>query len=87
MGRYVNVENFIQDYEVMLTWEMLFALNRSAVDAEEVIRCKECKNWAPFKEGDKVADCLLVSECDGFHDHLTAEDAFCAYAERRVKDA
>lgn len=52
------------------------ALERSAIDAVPVIRCKDCKygeRWAPDK-------CY----CNGFLNAWVDEDDFCAWAEPKV---
>ena len=60
--------------------------NANAVDAVEVVRCKDCKHWKPIDEH------IPHMECDVFcgayeHGYPTNADDFCSYGERKTKDA
>ena len=54
MSDLIDRENLIQDSEDALSWEMLGYINRAEkIDAEPVIRCKDCKYYQQtgFPEG------------------------------------
>lgn len=51
--------------------------NAPAVDAVEVIRCKDCKHY--FHYGDEVYGCRT------FGMMKTRPDGFCSYGERRLE--
>ena len=49
-----------------------------AVDAVEVVRCKDCKHWEEIKHGHGWC-------CASTPNHaLTKDDDFCSYGERRT---
>jgi hypothetical protein len=60
-----------------------------AVDAVEVVRCKDCKH---SRELDKYEKILYLAECVGctrlsaiYHSVLMMGDDFCSYGERRAE--
>ena len=54
-----------------------------AVDAVEVVRCKECKSWEQYNacDGSKPHRCMNLNAI--FH-MRTAPDDFCSHGERRT---
>ena len=53
-----------------------------AVDAVEVVRCKDCKHWMKDVPGctDFVGRCELAN-------YMVGANGYCVYGERRVDDA
>ena len=49
------------------------------VDAVEVVRCKDCKHFKDWGDGNKT--CYLWTDQ---WDMPTVDDAFCSYGERRT---
>ena len=54
----------------------------TAVDAVEVVRCKDCKHWSYIPGLDKCPHCRVFC---GLHSkaYPTKSDDFCSYGERR----
>ena len=51
------------------------------VDAVEVVRCKDCENYKPYKKPVEDFDgCCIVRECE------TDENDFCSYGKRKVSE-
>ena len=64
--------------------------NVSAVDAVEVVRCKDCKYWGDEdgiseKDGIRFARCNIHNHCmhGEYIGWCPKEDDFCSYGERR----
>ena len=55
------------------------------VDAEPVVRCKDCKYFdhSDFGKGEEYWCKRFVSTDDYTHCHKVSEDDFCAWGERR----
>ena len=55
-----------------------------AVDAVEVVRCKECKHWKPSgsKAGNSFSDMEYIGGCE-FTNYCRRESDFCSYGEKR----
>lgn len=49
------------------------------VDAVEVVRCKDCKYYAPLITGEEICFCDL-------REMTTYDDDFCSRGKRRKKD-
>lgn len=57
---------------------MAIVAKRPTVDAVEVVRCKDCKRWGVYPDGeDGMCHCLC--RCTGKND-------FCSYGERRTEE-
>ena len=57
-----------------------------AVDAVEVVRCKDCKHWKKLKDDKGFCKQETFTLDDDDVDPLTVEDDFCSYGERRYDD-
>lgn len=55
-----------------------FIENAPAVDAAEVIRCKDCKRW-----GTGVAGETEYVKCCEFGKYMVGANGFCVYGERK----
>ena len=55
------------------------------IDAEEAVRCKDCKSWEQYNacDGTKPHRCM---NSDSVFYKRTAPDFFCAYGERKDND-
>lgn len=55
-----------------------------AVDAVEVVRCRECKHWKPTgsKGGNSFSDMEYIGGCE-FTKYCRRESDFCSYGERK----
>lgn len=74
------LDRTIEDKDLMLEVLKEFAKAKQEDDAEEVIRCKNCKYWWEVNE-----TCIHEKHCDG---HLCVISVgpyhYCAYAEKRL---
>ena len=61
--------------DASLIYELL--LNRPTIDAEPVVRCKNCKHYIPSKE---MPD---RGWCDDALQNLFKEDFYCGFGKRR----
>lgn len=54
------------------------------IEAEPVVRCKECKHWKPSgsKAGNSFSDMEYIGGC-GFTNYCRRESDFCSYGERK----
>lgn len=54
------------------------------IEAEPVVRCKECKHWKPSgsKAGNSFSDMEYIGGC-GFTNYFRRESDFCSYGERK----
>ena len=54
------------------------------IEAEHVVRCKECKHWKPSgsKAGNSFSDMEYIGGCE-FTKYCRRESDFCSYGERR----
>lgn len=55
-----------------------FIENAPAVDAEEVVRCKDCKHW-----GTGVAGETDFVKCCEFANYMIGANGYCLYGERK----
>ena len=63
------------------TYELLMRIVDTAVDAVEVVRCKDCKfNWDTTVNHGK-----MHPKCD-FTDYLLTENDYCSKGERRTDE-
>lgn len=55
-----------------------------AVDAVEVVRCRECVHWKPTgsKAGNSFSDMEYIGGCE-FTKYCRSESDFCSYGERK----
>lgn len=55
-----------------------------AIEAEPVVRCKECKHWKPSgsKAGNSFSDMEYIGGCE-FTNYCRRESDFCSYGEKR----
>ena len=53
------------------------------IEAEHVVRCKECKHWKPSgsKAGNSFSDMEYIGGCE-FTNYCRRESDFCSYGER-----
>ena len=53
------------------------------IEAEPVVRCKECKHWKPSgsKAGNSFSDMEYIGGCE-FTNYCRRESDFCSYGER-----
>lgn len=58
-----------------------------AVDAVEVVRCRDCKHWSG--RNDKPGEVTVIGYCDHQNHHIMPLNAnwFCADGERRNESA
>ena len=58
-----------------------------AVDAVEVVMCRECKHWNPTgsKGGNSFSDMEYIGGCE-FTKYCRRESDFCSYGERKEGD-
>lgn len=58
------------------------------IEAEPVVRCKECKHWKPSgsKAGNSFSDMEYIGGCE-FTNYCRRESDFCSYGEKRCDDA
>ena len=87
MERLIDVKAFRQSLEVDRFGctdivKVNIALDKSTVDAVEVVRCKDCKQWncvtKPAFYDKRHGYCLNGDEPEG-----RWEDGFCSYGERK----
>lgn len=54
------------------------------IEAEHVVRCKECKHWKPSgsKAGNSFSDMEYIGGCE-FTNYFRRESDFCSYGERK----
>ena len=54
------------------------------IEAEPVVRCKECKYWKPSgsKAGNSFSDMEYIGGCE-FTNYCRRESDFCSYGERK----
>lgn len=54
------------------------------IEAEPVVRCKECKHWKPSgsKAGNSFSDMEYIGGCE-FTNYFRRESDFCSYGERK----
>ena len=54
------------------------------IEAEHVVRCKECKHWKPSgsKAGNSFSDMEYIGGCE-FTKYCRRESDFCSYGERK----
>lgn len=54
------------------------------IEAEHVVRCKECKHWKPSgsKAGNSFSDMEYIGGCE-FTNYCRRESDFCSYGERK----
>jgi len=52
------------------------------VDAEPVIRCKDCKHYSPYEGEEHKGDCLELVGLES----CVYEDDFCSYAKPKARD-
>lgn len=54
------------------------------IEAEPVVRCKECKYWNPSgsKAGNSFSDMEYIGGCE-FTNYCRRESDFCSYGERK----
>ena len=59
-------------------------VNATAVDAVEVVRCRECVHWKPSgsKAGNSFSDMEYIGGCE-FTKYCRRESDFCSYGERK----
>ena len=63
-----------------------------AVDAVEVVRCKDCKYWEPMNKGSWMVRnrtdgvCRALMEFRLAERYMTEKDHFCGFGERREED-
>ena len=57
--------------------------SQPAVDAVEVIRCKDCKHYVQFLQDNKGCRCTIFSGCYD-RPYPTEPNDFCSYGERRT---
>ena len=62
-------------------------LHAPTVDAEEVVRCRNCKHWKPSgsKAGNSFSDMEYIGGCE-FTNYYRTESDFCSYGERKEGD-
>ena len=53
-----------------------------AVDAVEVVRCKDCEHWA-----DCVSGCTEHVKCCKIGFYMVDENGYCVYGKRRADNA
>ena len=63
-----------------------------AVDAVEVVRCRQCKYWEPMNKGSWMdinrtdGVCRTLMEFRLAERYMTEKDHFCGYGERRKEN-
>ena len=57
------------------------------IEAEPVVRCKECKHWKPSgsKAGNSFSDMEYIGGCE-FTNYFRRESDFCSYGEKKEGD-
>lgn len=67
----------------------LYAIrNAPAVDAVEVVRCKDCKYWVPMDIGGWMTkgridgECRLLLDIHSSKMYMTKKDHFCSYGRK-----
>lgn len=66
--------------------------NAPAVDAVEVVRCKDCKYWEPMNKGSWMCInrtdgvCRTLMELRLAERYMTDKDHFCGFGERREEN-
>ena len=78
---YLNVD----EYTVETIKEDMKIVNRiPTMEAEPVVRCKECKHWKPSgsKAGNSFSDMEYIGGCE-FTNYCRRESDFCSYGERK----
>ena len=57
------------------------------IEAEHVVRCKECKHWKPSgsKAGNSFSDMEYIGGCE-FTKYCRRESDFCSYGEKEGAD-
>ena len=59
-----------------------------SIDAEPVIRCRECEHWKPTgsKAGNSFSDMEYIGGCE-FTKYCRRESDFCSYGKRKEDSA
>lgn len=74
-----ETENACHSYNLWhITGIKAFIESAPAVDAEEVIRCKDCKHW-----GTGVAGETDEVKCCEFGKYMVGANGYCVYGERK----
>lgn len=64
--------------ELYADWELYSTIdNAPTIDAEPVVRCKDCKHYIPSKE------MLHKGWCDDALQNVFKEDFYCGFGKRR----
>lgn len=71
MSKYINVDDFLQDAEPALTWDILAYLHRQ--QKTEIVRCKDCLHSDPRT----CAGFDLEVRCHYWNAVMNADD-FCS---------
>ena len=84
MERLIDVKAFRQSLEVDRFGctdivKVNIALDKSTVDAVEVVRCKDCKHWKNFKH----LGCTDFVKVCGLANYMIGENGYCMYGERK----
>jgi len=88
MGRTIDADKlkaYLQDKYVMYDHTLADIDAQPTVDAEPVVRCKDCKYFdhSDFGKGEECWCKHFVSTDDYTHCHKVMEDDFCAWGERK----
>lgn len=79
-----SADTFIlQDWDADLYELLMVEIDEApAVDAVEVVRCRDCKHWGQDVCGTSGDDESFCTNPDGL-DNFAHPDDFCSYGERR----
>lgn len=88
MSRLVDVDElkhelkWLEEYDLPVYHDVVSTIDEIAtVDAEPVVRCKDCKKYIPCQ---KLP--IGTSKWCGMFDRATCEMNYCGWGERRVND-
>lgn len=77
MARYINVDDFFQDHEPLLTWELIDAMNKSVAedvapvkhgkwdeDTDDwIYKCSLCGEWVSIDAYSRFQSCKYCMNC------------------------
>ena len=93
--RLIDADALLEKYNKTTVWDSWVEINIApTIDAVEVVRCKDCRKFAPYSEkfknehyDTKDGECMMLSMCVyEWQDAGLYNDDFCSYGEREEVD-
>lgn len=76
MARYLNIDDFYQDHEPLLTWELIDAMNKSAT---EDVRQEKHAKWMNYGDFFVCSKCAMVANV-----LVITEEKYCTRCGARM---